>query len=141
MKRFLAVSALLVLSAAPAMADQRGGIAGHIVDATTHAAVAGVPVFIYRMPVRQGDAPVSAVRTDKHGGFADITLPVGRYLVATRDGTRSQGCDVDDVYPGNVMHVTIAVGSNRATCTGAHIRTAVVDPGLTTDMYLIGSGR
>jgi 5-hydroxyisourate hydrolase-like protein (transthyretin family) len=138
MKSAFATLGLIGLLALPAIASP-GGISGHVIDLHTGQAIEGVPVFIYRVPVNDGDKPVSAMKTDKHGGFADVGLPLGRYLVATRVGSRSSGCTVDDVFDGFMSHITVAVGKGETACEGPHTASALVNPALTSDTYFITS--
>lgn len=137
MKHVLAAIALLALGTLPALANPPGGISGHVVREANNHAIADVPIFIYKMPVKEGDSPVSSMRTDKNGFFADVALPFGTYLVATRLGTQIVGCTVDAVYDGFMTHMKLAVGDRDSHCSGPRVRTALVNPALTADVYLI----
>ena len=139
MKHVLAAIALFALGTVSALANPPGGISGHVVRAVNGHAIVDVPVFIYKMPVREGDKPVSTMRTDKNGFFADVALPFGSYLVATRLGTHIVGCTVDAVYDGFMTRMKVAVGNRDGQCSGPRVRSALVNPQLTADVYLLTS--
>src|SRR5579863_9157795 len=136
MKQLLALLAAMACATLPALASP-GGISGHVVRESNGHAIAGVPVFIYKMPVKQGDEPVASMRTDGRGFFSDVALPLGRYLVATRIGTQIVGCSVDDVYDGFMTRMKVAIADQDSQCSGPHVRTALVNPALTSDVYYI----
>lgn len=137
MKYFLATVALLALSALPAIAAN-GGISGRVVDAYSGAPASGVPVAIYRMPVRHGDVAVAQIRTDRHGRFADIGLSAGRYLVIADIKGRLSSCAVhDDVIDGEITTMQLSVGAQgRITCSGRHVYSV---PTPTQDVYVMHS--
>jgi 5-hydroxyisourate hydrolase-like protein (transthyretin family) len=139
MKYVQAFAAAVSLTTALAFAAE-GGITGHVVDLHTGKPISGVPIFIYHMPVNEGDSPIFAMRTDGKGGFGDVALPSGRYLVATRVGSRSTGCTVDDVFDGYVTHIKVSIGKGETACEGPHTSSALVNPALTADTYIITNG-
>jgi 5-hydroxyisourate hydrolase-like protein (transthyretin family) len=139
MKHLLALAVAFALTTVSVLAAE-GAITGRVVDLHTGKPISGVPVFIYRLPVNEGDKPVGAMRTDNKGGFADVSLENGQYLVATRVGSRSSGCTVDDIFAGFVTHIVVEVGHGETACEGPHTASALVNPALTADEYIITNG-
>jgi len=138
MKYLIAAAFLAGLLALPAQAAiPPGGISGYIVDQQTGRAMAGIPLEVYRMPVVRGDAAVAKLTTNKRGYFVDTYLPEGRYLIVTVADGRSFGCAIDEVFDTGMTHMRLGVGESNSICYGPHVHAAVVNPALTSDLYVI----
>jgi hypothetical protein len=134
MKKLVALVALLGFAAVPALAAN-GGISGTLVDEAGRP-VAGAPVAIFRMPIRQADTAMATVKTNGRGFFAEIALPPGRYVVSSVASTQSSSCVVDDVFDGAVTRVKLRLGPS-SKCSGPRLHSAVVNPALTSDVYVV----
>lgn len=137
MKHLAAALLMAGLSLAPAFANTPGGISGHIVDLKTGKPLAGVPLEIYRMPIKNGDLAIVRIKTNDRGFFVKTPLPVGRYMVAALADGRSFGCIVDDVYDSNMTNFTLAVGEDNTVCSGPRVHSGLVNPNITADLTTI----
>ncbi len=137
MKTFVAAFVLAALTAVPVLAFTQGGISGHIVDKSSGKALAGVPLEIYRMPIRPGDRAVARLHTNGRGFFVKVPLSTGRYMVAALADGKSFGCVVDDVFQNNVTNFTLGVGGDNTVCTGPRVHAGVVNPNITADLTTI----
>ena len=137
MKIIAAALLMAGLTAASAFAFAPGGISGHIVDAKTGKPLAGVPLEIYRMPIKNGDLAIVRIRTNDRGFFVKNALPVGRYMVAALADGRSFGCIVDDVYESNMTNFTLGVGEDNTVCSGPRVHSGLVNPNVTADLTTI----
>ena len=142
MKRLALIFASLAAMAmsAAALADTRTiGISGHVYDLKTGAPQPNLSVSIYRLPMTHSDArPVSVVKTNAQGFFADLTLDrVGRYAAVANEFGTPAGCAVSDLYYGVVARVKINVSPEGVTCEGANVRTSLFIPGETADVYVV----
>ena len=138
MKNIVTALLLLSLSVAPAFAAAPGGgVAGHIVDATTGKPLAGIPLEIFRLPVRRGDVALKILKSDRHGFFADVSLPPGRYIFATAVVGLKTACEIDDVYAASQTNLRLAISEKSATCTGPGVHTAMVNSALLSDVTIV----
>jgi len=132
----IVIAAVLALSFAtvPALAAN-GGVNGTLLDEAGRP-VAGAPVAIFRMPIRQADVAVATVKTDRHGFFAELALPPGRYVVSSVASTHSSSCVIDDVFDGVVTRVKLRLGPSTR-CSGPRLHSALINPALTSDVYIV----
>jgi hypothetical protein len=136
MKQLLLAIAIVGAVALPALSGS-GGISGHVIDAKSGKALAGVPLEIYRMPVQHGDAAVARLHTDKSGFFVDADLPTGRYLVAALADGKAFGCNVDDVFDSAMTRFTLGVGDDKVLCSGPRVSPGLVNADITADLTVI----
>jgi Carboxypeptidase regulatory-like domain len=137
MKYIIAALALAGLMGATALADATGGIVGTVVDTTTGKALPNVPITIMRIEARPEGWNM---KTNSKGGFANITLQPGRYLVVATFPGETVGCAIDDVFGGQVVHLKIGVGGSKLSCDGPRAHPALVDPSAVSDVYRIPAG-
>ena len=137
MKTFVTALVFAALAAVPGLAFTQGGISGHIVDISSGKMLAGVPLEIYRMPIRPGDRAIARLRTNARGFFVKVPLSTGRYMVAALADGKSFGCIVDDVFQNNVTNFTLGVGSNNTVCTGPRVHAGLVNANITADLTTI----
>jgi hypothetical protein len=136
--KYLAAALLMAgLTLVSASAYAPGGISGHIVDIKTGKALAGVPLEIYRMPIKPGDLALVRMKTNSNGFFVKNALPVGRYMVAALADGRSFGCIVDDVFDTSMTNFTLGVGEENTVCSGPRVHAGLVNANMTADLTTI----
>jgi len=138
MRKIATVLALagLAMMAAPAFADQLGGISGTVVDAKTGQTMPNVTLYYYRAPyLENGPNHIVKLETNRRGFFSDITLNPGRYIIMAQVPGKVEGCAVDDVIGGETARMKIAIGHDSIMCSGPRVHPALVDPNATADVY------
>jgi hypothetical protein len=136
--KYLAAALLMAgLTLSSAAAYTPGGISGHIVDVKTGKPLAGVPLEIYRMPIKSGDLALVRLKTNDRGFFVKNALPIGRYMVAALADGRSFGCIVDDVYDTSMTNMTLGVGEDNTVCSGPRVHSGLVNANVTADLTTI----
>ena len=139
MRKLAVVLALAGLSmAAPAFADDLGGISGTVVDAKTGQTMPNVTLYYYRAPYLENHPNANHImklETNSRGFFSDVTLNPGRYVIMARFPGKVEGCAVDDVIGGEVSRMKIAIGHDAIMCSGPRVHPALVDPNATADVY------
>jgi hypothetical protein len=140
MRKIATVLALagLAMMAAPAFADELGGISGTVVDAKTGQTMPNVTLYYYRAPYSEkGYNRIMTLQTNRRGFFSDVTLEPGRYVIMARFPGKVQGCALDDVIGGEVTHMKLQIGHDVLMCSGPRIHPALVDPNATASVYRI----
>ena len=137
MKRLALTAVLCALSAGWGLAQSPTGVAGTVLDLDNGRPIARAEVQIYRLPLESSAAPVATLIADGRGFFTDITLAPGRYvIVANANGVRT-GCEISELHDGVVDRLRMEISSKGERCIGKNVRSALVVPGQTADVYTV----
>ncbi|HEV3153375.1 MAG TPA: TonB-dependent receptor [Candidatus Baltobacteraceae bacterium] len=133
---FLTVFVALSGAAIPSFAGTTGGIAGHVVDATTHAALADVKV------IADSPSQVATATTDANGNFQFLSLAPDAYTLSfTKNGYDSASQPGISVFADQVQTITVTLHPSLKTIATVRSRAAgdVVRPGTTSDVYSVNA--
>lgn len=134
----LLVSVVFCLSlSTPANAGTTGGLRGRVVDATTHAGIAGVTV------TATSPTQSASTTTDGSGGFSFITLAPDTYTVSAQqqgyDPASNGGLSVFADQVQSVGTFELAKTLRRIGQVTARRSSNLVRPGTTSDVYSVNA--
>ena len=137
MRALALVLGLLALTAPAIAQTDLTGVDGYVLSADTHRPLENAEVAIYRMPMNNAAHAVRTLYTNKKGFFSKIMLEPGRYVItANADGLQA-ACVTSDLTSGVISRISVEMSKDHEVCVGKNVRSALVVPGQTADVYVI----